>query len=324
MEVRKMKKILLVSSSSGGHIFPCVTLGKFLLNKGYDVTFMGIRAQMEEDLFFGNSIYLTIPNSFKKSLKNIKSLVDNLKYKKIVKEFDMTIVFGGFISFYVTYFLHPKNLFIHEQNVVMGDSNLLCYPFCKKLFSSFPIEGKKILYASSPSADRFRSVNFKKKIENILFIFGSLGSSTLLKKTLEFTKINKKYNVTIVKGKRVNDEVNDEHFIPFLDSEKDIYNYDLIFTRGGATTLIEIMKTRIPFVVVPSPYVKRNHQEKNALFLKDYCYIIKEKDYDVNSISSAISYFENEEYRYSIYKKHLNKKEINSCETILEEIKKYD
>ena len=159
-----MKKILLVSSSSGGHIFPCITLGKFLVNKGYDVTFMGIRANMEEDLFFGNSIYLTIPNSFKKSLKNIKSLVDNLKYKKVVKEFDITIVFGGFISFYVTYFLHPKNLFIHEQNVVMGDSNLLCYPFCKKLFSSFPIEGKKILYASSPSADRFRSVNFKKKI----------------------------------------------------------------------------------------------------------------------------------------------------------------
>ena len=84
------------------------------------------------------------------------------------------------------------------------------------------------------------------------------------------------------------------------------------------------MKTRIPFVVVPSPYVKRNHQEKNASFLKEYAYIIKEKDYDVNSISSVISFFENEEYRYSIYKKHLNKKEINSCETILEEIKKYD
>ena len=65
-----MKKILLVSSSSGGHIFPCITLGKFLVNKGYDVTFRGIRAKMEEELFFGNSIYLTIPNSFKKSLKN--------------------------------------------------------------------------------------------------------------------------------------------------------------------------------------------------------------------------------------------------------------
>ena len=101
MEVRKMKKILLVSSSSGGHIFPCITLGKFLLNKGYDVTFMGIRANMEEELFFGNSIYLTIPNSFKKSLKNIKSLVDNLKYKKLVKEFDITIVFGGLLIFFI-------------------------------------------------------------------------------------------------------------------------------------------------------------------------------------------------------------------------------
>ena len=317
------KKILLVSSSSGGHIFPCITLGKYLQGQGYEVTFMGIKGQMEEELFFGNAIYLTIANSFKKALKNLPSLFKNLKYKKEVKKFDIVIVFGGFISFYVTYFFHPKNLFIHEQNAIIGDSNKFCYPFCKKMFSAFPLKGKKNIYSSSPSEDRFFYKKFERKIENILFVFGSLGSSSLLTKTIEFAKKNNKYHITIVCGKRVKEENNMSSCISFLDFEKDIYKYDLVFTRGGATTLKELMKTRIPFVVIPSPYVKRNHQEKNALALKEYCLIVKEKIYSPETICECISRFENDEFRYKIYQNHLQIKPINSCKIIFEEIKKY-
>ncbi|MGN1295821.1 MAG: UDP-N-acetylglucosamine--N-acetylmuramyl-(pentapeptide) pyrophosphoryl-undecaprenol N-acetylglucosamine transferase, partial [Bacilli bacterium] len=287
------------------------------------VTFMGIKGQMEEELFFGKTIFLTIPNSFKKSIKNIKSLMINTKCKKMVKDFDVTIVFGGFISFYVTYFLHPKNIFIHEQNVMVGDSNKACYPLCKKMFTSFPIEGKKTIYASSPSADRFFPKKYVKNIRNILFIFGSLGSSILLEKTIKFAKNNTKYHITIVCGKNVHTNNNDNFCVSFLDVEKDIYNYDLIFTRGGATTLKEIMKTRIPFVVIPSLHVKRNHQTKNAESLKDFCLIIKEKDYDERTILEKINQFENEDFRYKIYLKHIQLPTINSCQTIYEELKKY-
>ena len=39
---------------------------------------------------------------------------------------------------------------------------------------------------------------------------------------------------------------------------------DLVLCRGGASTLSELTAIGKPAVIVPSPYVTNNHQEKNA------------------------------------------------------------
>ena len=44
-------KIVLAASSSGGHVFPCLILGNYLINKGHEVTFIGFKDNYEEKVF---------------------------------------------------------------------------------------------------------------------------------------------------------------------------------------------------------------------------------------------------------------------------------
>ena len=45
---------------------------------------------------------------------------------------------------------------------------------------------------------------------------------------------------------------------------------DLTVARAGATTLAELTSLGIPSILIPSPYVTNNHQEKNARSLSDH------------------------------------------------------
>ena len=44
---------------------------------------------------------------------------------------------------------------------------------------------------------------------------------------------------------------------------------DLVVSRGGASTISELTALGMPSIIVPSPYVVNNHQEKNARVLEE-------------------------------------------------------
>jgi UDP-N-acetylglucosamine--N-acetylmuramyl-(pentapeptide) pyrophosphoryl-undecaprenol N-acetylglucosamine transferase len=43
----------------------------------------------------------------------------------------------------------------------------------------------------------------------------------------------------------------------------------LLISRAGASTLAEITALGLPSILIPSPYVTNNHQEKNARWLEE-------------------------------------------------------
>ena len=45
---------------------------------------------------------------------------------------------------------------------------------------------------------------------------------------------------------------------------------DLVISRAGASTLSEVTALGMPAILVPSPYVVANHQEKNARMLESH------------------------------------------------------
>ena len=45
---------------------------------------------------------------------------------------------------------------------------------------------------------------------------------------------------------------------------------DLVISRGGASTISELTALGMPSIIVPSPYVVNNHQEKNARILEEH------------------------------------------------------
>lgn len=299
-----MKKILIVSSSSGGHIYPSIALGKILKEKGYQVTYLGIKNQMEEKII-PNIKLIDIPNSFKKSL-NIQNFLSLIKHKnqiiEILKESDLVIAFGGFITFVVTILnlKTRKKIFLHEQNVILGDSIKFSYPFCDKLLISFPNhlrKLKKAVYINNPttySIKKRNNINIDKP--KVLFVFGSLSSKSCLLVVKEFLINTKLKNEFIV----VTGEKNYQMFENIQNSNVKLYkkidmknmlNYvDLVFSRGGATTLLELMKSGVEVVCIPSPNVKHNHQYLNAKYFEDkgFIRIVKEKNFTPKEIEKQI------------------------------------
>ena len=59
------------------------------------------------------------------------------------------------------------------------------------------------------------------------------------------------------------------------DLSRSIQQADLCITRAGASTLAELSVINIPFIAVPLPTSKDNHQFENASFYKnnDCCWI---------------------------------------------------
>lgn len=63
---------------------------------------------------------------------------------------------------------------------------------------------------------------------------------------------------------------------PALDVREYIYDMaaamraaDLVICRAGASTISELTALGVPALIVPSPYVTNNHQEKNARALEE-------------------------------------------------------
>ena len=48
-----------------------------------------------------------------------------------------------------------------------------------------------------------------------------------------------------------------------------IQNCDLVISRSGAGIINELIETQKPSILIPYPYSKNNHQEKNAMILAE-------------------------------------------------------
>ena len=64
-----------------------------------------------------------------------------------------------------------------------------------------------------------------------------------------------------------------------------ILDSNLCITRAGASTLSELTSLNIPYLAIPYPFAKDNHQYENALFYKNKncCWLL-----DQNSVTSNL------------------------------------
>ena len=328
-------KVLLLSSSSGGHIYPSLEVGNYLEMKGIEVNYLGFKNQMEEKIISKEKlITIDCKNSFSKVVFNPKEIVKLIKEIKRIKKykFDLFLGFGGFITIISLFIKNKKPLLIHEQNTTLGDSNKLVRLFSNKVLYSFDTKDKKGLVVGNPRGENIikKPFIYKNKF-NILFIFGSLGSSSLLDKLLEEEeKLSAEHSYVIVTGSklflRYKDKFRKIKVKEFISLKEEIKEYDIIFSRGGATTLYEIISSNTYCISIPSPYVKNNHQEKNVDYLLDKALIRKldEKNFNSSNINKEINTFYDFEYCLSKYKNMNDFTRLNTCEMIYQEIKRYD
>lgn len=335
-------KVIVSAGGTGGHIYPALAIINKLKerNKDLDILYIGTTDRMEKDLIPSLGInYKGIEMkglNRKKILKNvevIKSFKNAIKeIKKIMIDFkpDVVLGIGGYITAPVIIAAHKLKIktFIHEQNSIPGLSNKILKRRATKIGVSLKESEKyfkrcNVVFTGNPrSEEAFNAEPVKKsKYELhdskklVLFVMGSLGSLTITKmmKNIIPEFKDKNYEVLFVTGAKYFDLYKDVEIpknVKMVPMLKDMLNVlkktDLIITRAGASTIAEITAIGVPAVMIPSPYVTHNHQEKNAKVLEENgsAIVIKEKELSSEKLLSTIDGLINDENKLKEMKKN--------------------
>ncbi|MCD6104728.1 MAG: UDP-N-acetylglucosamine--N-acetylmuramyl-(pentapeptide) pyrophosphoryl-undecaprenol N-acetylglucosamine transferase [Thermosipho sp. (in: Bacteria)] len=332
-------KVAVAGGVTGGHLYPALSVLENL-SKACDieVLYFTVKGKLEEKVlkkYEFNTFSLEIQGLKRPlySLENFSRLIKVLKNKKKVykklKEFNPDIVFvtGGYVSYPVGVSAKKLKipLFIHEQNVIPGLSNLKLSKFAKKIFLSFEDSkkyfpksvNKKIVVSGNPVRETSKKTfNFEKP--TILIVGGSGGSEFLNKLACILSKKLPEYDFILSSGgKSVNCNSENLEVLSYISNITDYYqSVSCAITRGGATTVFELLYFDVPSIVIPWEGSTESHQIENAKQIEKYNlgYMIKEKELDVDDLIKKI--------RLLITKERKFEKKENPAEVIVREILK--
>lgn len=325
------KNILIATGGSGGHITPAMVLYSHLKKKFNLFISSDLRGLKYTDLKEKNFFVIDTPNIFSDyiliPIKLIAILILTIKsiFFLINKKIDIILSTGGYapVPLCLAGIFLGKKLFVYEPNQVLGKSNKFFLFFCYKIFchakpiKNYPNKFKKKILLLSPLVRKFFYKDIKKKDKRftLMIIGGSQGAKVfdkflheiLLKisdkikfKVYHQTKINnikflrKFYNKNNISHKVFNFDIN------FIDMIK---NCDFCITRAGASTLSELFILKIPFLAIPLPNSKDNHQFENAKYYKDLncSWLFNEKQMNENKLYKLLK-------KIILDKKNLKKK----------------
>lgn len=143
-------KILIMAGGTGGHIFPGLALAEELLLRKWDVSWLGSKGGMEENLVNNKLIKLNLISItglrnkglmgwLKMPLNLTQAVFQAIKVIHVEKPI-LVVGFGGFASGPggLAAFLTRTPLVIHEQNAIAGMTNKFLAKLAVKVFQAFP------------------------------------------------------------------------------------------------------------------------------------------------------------------------------------------
>lgn len=235
--------------------------------------------------------------------------------KKIFREFhpDAVIGTGGYASFPALYAAQTMGIptCVHEANAVPGVTTKMAAKRANRVLVAFeesvryypghvevvgmPIR-KEFIYTTKEEAKKDLGLSGK---QVVVSAFGSLGAKVMNETMAEIFPMEQaehfpfhhihatgsfgwEWMPKLVREKGVDWEGCDS-----IDMREYIYNMptvmaaaDVIISRAGASTCNEIGAAGVPCILIPSPNVTNNHQEKNARVLEQRggAVVVLEKD----------------------------------------------
>ena len=255
----------------------------------------------------------------KKNITAIKCVITAVsKCKKIIRDFDADVIVGtgGYASFPAL--LAGSQLkvpaIVHEANALPGlttkmaaavaDRVLVCFDESVKYYKhpeqvevvGMPVR-KEFLFGNKSEARKELGITDEKPV--VVSAFGSQGAKVMNETMADMMPLEQAdgfpfhhLHATGSFGKewmpqRVKNNGVDYENETMLDIREYIYNMptvmaaaDVIIGRAGSATCNEIAAAGVPCILVPSPNVTGNHQEKNARVLEEVggAVVILEKD----------------------------------------------
>ena len=318
-------KIMIATGGTGGHINPALDLAHILKerNPKNEVIFVGSDNRMEATVipdagykFYGLHITTTAGSIFSKMTYATSLMKAYFESKKILKKEkpDICIGFGNYISVPLILAAHHLGIktMLHEQNSFAGKANKFLSRFADAVVGCYESNQEQMPKANvrilgNPSAsvvkdtvfdpEVIKSVGLSTEIPYVVFMMGSLGSSSVSKVIDEAIPLfDQDFQVMIVSGKAnayqfENKESKNVKFVPYIDGKQALKGCLLAVTRAGATTISEICALPTAAVLIPSPFVANNHQVYNAKELvdNDAAIMIEEKELSPKLLASTVN-----------------------------------
>ncbi len=240
-----------------------------------------------------------------------------IQSRRLIREFQPDVILGtgGYASFPALYMGSRMGVptCVHEANAVPGLATRLVADGVDQILVTFaesaeryktkdkvktvgmPVQ-REFIYADRQEARRKLGLDDRPLVVSA---FGSLGAREMNKAMAEFMKLEtddgipfQHIHATGSYGWRwmpdlVREKGIDLKNTPGLDMREYIYNMptvmaaaDLIISRAGSSSCNEIAASGTPCILIPSPNVTDNHQEKNARILENRggCMVVLESE----------------------------------------------
>lgn len=225
--------------------------------------------------------------------------------RAILKAFqpDVVVGTGGYASYPMVKAAAKAGIptAVHESNMVPGLTTQMLEPYADRIMVGFEAcrqhykHPEKVVVTGTPVRSDFFTKTKQQAKESlglndgrplIVSFWGSLGASGMNAEMADFLALEAAHEpfyhihsagvsgypklMSALRELRVDLA---EH--PALQVEEYLYDMgtimraaDLVICRAGASTISELTALGVPALIVPSPYVTNNHQEKNARVLE--------------------------------------------------------
>jgi UDP-N-acetylglucosamine--N-acetylmuramyl-(pentapeptide) pyrophosphoryl-undecaprenol N-acetylglucosamine transferase len=311
-------KVILAGGGTGGHLYPGIAVAERLVRENIEPFFLvsnrGIEARVltglrynyiEQDMlpFMGKGV-------FSKAGAMLKLLPSANAISKYINKNDKILLLGGFASAPAALagLMNGCDIYIHEQNSVMGLVNKMMSSHARRIFLSYAktvgAPGRSTL-VGNPVRKSLCNGRVKQESGKNLLILGGSGGSRIINNTMVAAAeglLKAGYTIFHQTGEKMYDETMDAYgklvnnkalqVEPYIDDmEKAYKESDLVIARSGSGTVFETMYARRPALYIPFELSAKNHQYMNALQVKEqgYAEILEEKDLNIDSLTTAVN-----------------------------------
>ena len=330
-------KIAIFAAGTGGHIYPALSIAEKFGKE--NVIFIASNREIERKIFKNSG--------FKVSHLNVSGFRGKNVFEKILWPFSITkcvlisifllmkyrpqnvLLMGNYISVIglISSIFLFKDIYIHEQNSILGSANKLSLIFAKKLFTTFPLNEKKEHNFGQPIRSAFNTLSYvsHSKKEHILVLGGSQGAHFFNNQLSEIL-VNLNLNEKILFQTGEHDKKTSTEkieYIKFIENMPEVMaKSKFIICRAGASTVAEVQSMGLPAIFIPLSKSIDDHQMKNA---KLACHegggiVLNEKKFDVEDFSQKIYEFNLQNFQ-ELSKKMGKSIHLKAAEKIVHEIK---
>lgn len=322
-----MRKVILTTGGTGGHIFPALAVAEEIIRRfpKCSILFMGGQHGSEKELatragleFVG----LPVRGVLGRGIKALPALagmsVAVIQAASHIGRFkpDVVVGFGGYAAFagVTAAAMRRCPTAIHEQNSIPGVANRLLSRIARRVFlsmddvtHSFP--ESKVRFTGNPVRARIVSAGFAlpasstRSERRLLVMGGSLGAKALNDMMLQSTPALQAAGISVWHQTGATDYervakayaeagLTDVRVEAFIDDVAAAYEWsDIVLCRAGATSIAELTAMGRPSVLVPFPFATHDHQLHNAAYLAahDAAVLLEQKDITSTDVPMLLS-----------------------------------